>query len=232
MQRSERAALEAVAQELARARVRGRLPTDASLRLAGKRIAVTVVALSHQAAQARRSSKPRLRLDRVALEFVSRVRAALQGRVADDRTIVVTITAPIRLASKTAAALAGRILSRIPGRATAGRSMHRIHGNRIQIWILQGGTSMTSKLVGFVHNPDADPRILVEVTRALLAGIGPQRRAAARRCVARWLLIENQDDLLPVDTYRNVCQQLRLGTAFERLFVTLPDGRIERLHPS
>jgi hypothetical protein len=168
----------------------------------------------------------------VALEFVSRVRAALQGQVADDRTIVVTLTAPIRLASKTAAALASRILSRVPGRATAGRSMHRIHGNRIQIWMLQGGSRMTSKLVGFVHNPDADPRILVEVTRALLAGMGPQRRAPARRCGARWLLIENQDDLLPIDTYRNVCQQLRLGTAFERLLVTLPDGRIERLSPN
>jgi hypothetical protein len=94
---------------------------------------------------------------------------------------------------------------------------------------VRGGIATTSKLVGFVHNPDVDPRIFLEVTRALLAAIGPHRRAAARRSGARWLLFENQDDRLPIDTYRNVCQQLRLATAFERLLVALPDGRIERL---
>jgi hypothetical protein len=114
-------------------------------------------------------------------------------------------------------------------RARAERSLHRIHGNRIQIWILQGGVRTASKLVGFVHNPDVDLMTLIEVTRALLAAIGPQRRAAARRSRARWLLFENQDDRLPISTYRNVCQQLRLAAAFERLLVALPDGRIERL---
>lgn len=227
--RNERAALEAVAKHLAGARIRGRAGRDASVRRAGKRITLTVVALSPQSARARRSAKPHLRLDRVALEVVSRVRTAIQGHVPDGRTIVVTITAPIRLAARTATSLSSRILSRVSGRARTERSLHRIHGNRIQIWILQGAIGTTSRLVGFVHNPDVDPRIFIEVTRALLAAIGPHPRAAARRCGARWLLIENQDDRLPIDTYRNVYQQLRLATAFERLFVALPDGRIERL---
>jgi hypothetical protein len=94
---------------------------------------------------------------------------------------------------------------------------------------LQGGIGTTSKLVGFVHNPDVDPRIFIEVTRALLTAIGPHRRAAARRSGARWLLFEDHDDRLPIDTYRNVCQQLRLANAFARLLVALPDGRIETL---
>jgi len=228
-QRNERVALEPIAKHLAGARVRGRAPADASVRLAGKRIALTVVALSPQASHARRSARPSLRLDRVALEVVSRVRTAIQRQVPADRTIVVTISAPIRLAAKTAAALSSRVLNRVSGRARAERSLHRIHGNRIEIWILQGGIATTSKLVGFVHNPDVDPRIFIEVTRALLAAIGPHRRAAARRSGARWLLFENHGDRLPIETYRNVCQQLRLGTAFERLFVALPDGGIERL---
>jgi len=228
-QRNERIALEAIAKHLAGARIRGRARGDALVRLADNRVTLTVVALTPQAAQARRSARPHLRLDRVALEVVSRVRTAIQGRVPDKRTIVVAITAPIRVAAKTAAALSSRILSRVSGRARAERSLYRIHGNSIQIWILQGGIGTTSKLVGCVHNRDVDPRIFVEVTRALLAAIGPHRRAAARRYRARWLLIENQDDRLPIETYQNVCQQLRLATAFERLLVALPDGRIETL---
>jgi hypothetical protein len=228
-QRNERIALEAAAKHLAAARIRGRASGDASVTLAGNRIALKVVALRPQAARARRPAKPTLRLDRVALGLVSRVRTAIQGQVPDERTIVVTITAPIRLAAKTAAALASRIPSRASGRARVERSLHRIHGNRIQVWILPGGVGTTSKLVGFVHNPDVDPRIFIEVTRALLAAVGPHRHAAARPTGARWLLIENEDDRLPIDTYRNVCQQLRLTTAFQRLLVALPDGRIERL---
>src|SRR5262245_42744840 len=186
-QRNERAAIEAVAKYLTAAGNHSRGSADASLTLAGKRIALEVVTIGPHAVRACRTMNPRLRLDKVALGVVHRLRASLQGSVPHGRTIVVTITAPIRLASKTAAAMAERIRRRLEGAAAAGRSTHRIHGNTIQIWILKGGTAMTSKLVGFVHNPDADPRILIEVTRALLAAIAAQRRAAASRSGARWL---------------------------------------------
>jgi hypothetical protein len=228
-QRSERTALGAVAQHLAAACDRSRGAGDASLTVAGKRIALEVVAIRPEAAIASRTMKPRLRLDKVALGLVDRLRVALEGCVPDDRTIIVTITAPIRLASKTAAAMAGSIRRRLEHRAAAGRSIHRIHGNTIQIWILPGGTAMTSKLVGFVHNPDANPRILIEVTRVLLAAIGAHRRAATRRSGTRWLVITDQNELVPIDTYGNVCAQLRLGTVFEQIFVSACGGRVERL---
>ncbi|HEY6823948.1 MAG TPA: hypothetical protein VI195_05875, partial [Steroidobacteraceae bacterium] len=157
-------------------------------------------------------------------------RVAVEGCVPKDRTIVVTITAPIRLASKTAAGMASSIRRRLARRA-AGGSIHRIHGNTIQIWILPRASAMTSKLVGFVHNPDANPRILIEATRALLAATGPQQRAAARRSGPRWLVIADQDERLPIDTYRNICAQLRLQSVFAQIFVGVCGGRVERVAP-
>jgi hypothetical protein len=228
-QRNERAAIEVVAKRLTAAGNHRRGSADGSLTLAGKRIALEVVAIRTRAVRASRTMNPRLRLDKVALGVIGRLRAALQGSVPDDRTIIVTITAPIRLASKTAAAMVDRIRRRLEGGAVARRSTHRIHGNTIQIWILKGGTATTSKLVGFVHNPNADPRILIEVARALLAAIGPQRRTAPSRSRARWLVIADQDDLLPVETYRNVCGQLRLLTSFRQIVVARAGGGVERL---
>jgi hypothetical protein len=229
-QRSERTALEAVAQHLAAACDRSRGSADAALTVAGKRIGLDVVAIRAQAGRASRTMKPRLRLDRVALGLMDRLRVAVEASVPEDRTIIVTITAPIRLASKTAASMASSIRRRLARRA-AGRSIHNIHGNTIQIWILPRAGAMTSKLVGFVHNPDANPRILIEVTRALLAATGPQQRVAARRSGARWLVIADQDELLPIDTYRNICAQLRLQSAFAQIFVGACGGRIVKVAP-
>jgi hypothetical protein len=147
--------------------------------------------------------------------------------VPDDRTILVTITAPIWQAAKTAAVMEEQIRLRLR-RRTAGHRADRIHGNKIQIWILKGGTALTSKLVGFVHNPDQDPAILIELTRALLAASRPERRAG-RGARQRWLVIENQAGLLPIESYRNVCGQLRLGVVFEQILVTLPGGGVEKL---
>jgi hypothetical protein len=205
----------------------GGLSSALTRRIAGKPVALEVLAFMPKPARNRGAVKPRLRLDRVAVGLIHRLRAALGRVVPDDRTVVVTITAPIWQAAKTAAAMEEQIRLRLR-RRSAGRSTIRIHGNKIQIWILKGGTGLTSKLVGFVHNPDRDPAILIELTRALLAASRPDRRAG-RAARARWLVIENHAIRLPIESYRNVCGQLRLGVHFEQILVTLPGGGAEKL---
>lgn len=207
------------------------IPADLSSaltrKIAGKPIALKVLSFTPKPARDRWAVKPRLRLDRVAVGLIHRLRGALGCAVPDDRTIVVTVTAPIRQAAKTAVGMEKQIRLRLR-RRSAGCSTARIHGNEIQIWILKGGTLLTSKLVGFVHNPDKDPAILIELTRALLDASRPARRAG-RGARERWLIIENQAGLLPIESYRNVCGQLRLGVLFERILVTLPGGGVEKL---
>jgi hypothetical protein len=224
---NESTALAEVARHFSATLEEGAPRSGALLRIGGRTIALEVLAFTPTPARSREAVKPRLRLDRVAVGLIDRLRVALGNAVPDDRTLVVTITAPIRRAAKTAAAIEDRIRLRLK-RRSAGRGAGRIHGNRVQMWVLEGGTALTSKLVGFVHNPDRDPAILIELTRTLLAASGPER-GAGRGARGRWLVIEDRAGLLPIDCYRNVCGQLRLGVLYEQILVIPPGGGVEKL---
>ncbi|MBV9316108.1 MAG: hypothetical protein JOZ34_01485 [Gammaproteobacteria bacterium] len=131
-------------------------------------------------------------------------------------------------AAKTATAIEGQIRLRLR-RRSLGRSAHSIHENSVQIWVLKGGTALTSKLVGFVHNPDVDPAALIELTSALLAAMDSQRRTAQTGRPKGRLLIEDRRGLLPLATYQNICAQLRLGAVDGEILVSLSGGRVQKL---
>ena len=120
------------------------------------------------------AAKPRLRFDKVALGLVGRLRADLSGSVPNGKLAVATVTAPIRLAAKTATALADKIRKLVADGSTRARFNGTIHANRIQVRIIPDGSNRASKLIGFVHNPDSDADNLFDVTRSLLACIGPK----------------------------------------------------------
>ncbi len=224
-----RAAIEALARHFSATLYERRGLAEACLRIGGKRIAVQVATMRSRASRHRGVISPRLRFDRVALGLIGRLQAALQGSVPGGMTVIATITAPIRVPAKTAGELAGRIQTLLASRAAMTRIVDTIHRNHVQIAIVRAGTHKTPKLIGFVHNPDSDPCVLFEVTRSLLACVGSEERNPARSAAERWLLIANRGGLLPMATYRSVCEQLRLPTVFERIFVVLPGGRIETL---
>jgi len=96
--------------------------------------------------------EPRLRFDKTTLGLVKRLQTKLANSIPDGRTVVTTITAPIRQDSKTSSVLEGRIQELLAtGR---GRLKTTIYGNRIQVRVLKGGAIRTAKLIGFVHNPE------------------------------------------------------------------------------
>ncbi len=177
-----------------------------------KRAAVETIALG--AVQ-----EPRLRFDRTAVGLVRRLQAGLAKSVPEGRTVIVTITAPIRQDSKTAAVLADRIRQLLAIRRAQLEAT--IHGNRIQVRVLKGGASRTSRLIGFVHNPEPSPAALFELTRRLLAGMGAKRR---RPGSDRWLIVANRDGLAPVETVRQVCLALRARTVFKRILLAQRQG--------
>jgi hypothetical protein len=221
----EPTAIQALATHFAATLVEGRGPADAYLTVARKRIALVATAIESRAARGAKASRPRLRFDRVALGLVDRLRTALDGSVPDGRTVVVTITAPIRLPARTAIAMEQRIRRLIATRAAPARVTATIHGNQIQVHFLKGGSGRTAELIGFVHNPDSDPTVLIDVARALLTRIGSGERTAGRR----WLVIDIRDGLAPIETCRQVCSQLRVPTVFEQTLVLLPGGQIATL---
>jgi len=175
------------------------------VKVAGRRVSLNVLTF-------RGVREPRLRFDRVATGLVRRLQASLAKSVPDGRTVIVTITAPIQQDSRTGAALEHKIRELLAGRRAQLESA--IHGNRTQVRVLKGGARGTSKLIGFVHNPQPDPSVLFEVTRALLSCIGSGRRDARGD---RWLVIAGQDGLAPFETVRQVCFALRARAVFKHI---------------
>jgi hypothetical protein len=221
--------MEALARHFSATVSKGTGLTRAGLRIRGKRIAVQVAAVRLHAVRRPGVIGPRLRCDRVALALVSRLRTAIEGSVPAGVTVIATITAPIRLAARTAVAIEDRVRPLLAGRPAGARLAARIHGNHVRIRIVRGGTKTTSKLVGFVHNPDVDPGALFELTRALLLATGSGKPRTAGGGEEHWLVVVSRSGLLPIGTYRNVCEQLGLHTVFTRILLALPDGGIETL---
>jgi hypothetical protein len=91
---------------------KGSDPPDAYITVAGKRVAVDITTLKRRGTGLGNAAKPRLRFDRVATRLIERLQATPGESVPDGMTVLLTITAPIRLPSKTAASLEDKIQNR------------------------------------------------------------------------------------------------------------------------
>jgi hypothetical protein len=182
-----------------------RSQSSAYVETAGRRASVSIMTF-------RGGPEPRLRFDRVAIGLVRRLQAALSRSVPDGKAVIVTITAPIRQDSRTAAALEVRIRELLAAKRAQLKAT--ICGNRVQVRVLKGGAGGTSRLIGFVHNPEPDPSLLFEVTRSLLSCMGSGK---PRRDGDRWLIIASEDGRAPFETIWQVCLALRARTVFQRI---------------
>jgi hypothetical protein len=228
----ERAAVEVVARRFAATWAPGDEGSpDAYLTIAGERIAVEVAVIAPGRAQRDERARPRLRFDRVVLRLVGGLQAALSGAVPDGEAVLLTVTAPIRLPAKTATALETTIRDGLAHGSPPAEVRETIHGNQVRVRFVQGVSRRTSKLIGFVHNPDPDPEVLLDLTQALLQPIGAaaDRRPPEAFTGDRWLVIVDPDGRLDIETWRQVYTQLALSSDFkERLLVTAR-GRVEPL---
>jgi hypothetical protein len=172
-----------------------------------------------------------LRFDRVALGLVGGLQATLSEFVPDGEAVVLTITAPIRLPSKTAAALESKIRDCLARRSAQVEVRDTIHGNQIRVRLVKGVSRRMSKVIGFVHNPDSDPDVLFRLTQSLLQHIGTaaDKRRPEKFTGDRWLVVANQDGLSYIETYRHVYSQLSISTDFKKILMVLGGGRVETL---
>jgi hypothetical protein len=225
----ERAALEAVARHFSATREKGEAPPDAYLTIARKRIAVEVT--TTKIAGRGGLTKPRLRFDRVALRFVRRLQDALSASVPDGKTLLLTITAPIRVPAKTAAALEDNIRTYLARQSAEVEARYTIHGNQIRVRLAKDGSRRTTKVIGFVHNADSDPDVLFDITLSLIERIGAKAcmGAPARSAGDRWLVLAAEDGLSHIEPYRDVYSQLSIPTDFKKILMLLADGRIATL---
>lgn len=204
---------------------------DAYLTIDGKQIAVAVASPDRRNAEPGSPTMPRLRFDKVALRFVRGLQTGLGGFVPDDRTVIVTITAPIRLPAKTAAALEEKIRAGLARRSAQAEVRATIHGNQIRVRIVQGNSNPMPKVIGFVHNADSDRDILFDLTESLIQYVdAAARNGTAKRFAGdRWLVVA--DDVGPsyVDTYRHIISQLSISTEFKKILMVRADGQVDDL---
>jgi hypothetical protein len=201
---------------------------DAYLTVAGKPVAVEVAAIKPGLVE---PTKPRLRFDRVALGLVGRLQAALSAFVPDGEAIVVTVTAPIRLPAKTAAELEGKIRDGLARRPAQLEISDTICGNQVRVRLVTGVSRRMPKVIGFVHNPDSDPDVLLGLTQSLLQHVGAavDRRPPETFTGDRWLVITDEDGLAAVETYRQVFAPISASTGFKKVLMVLAGRRVETL---
>ena len=108
----------------------------------------------------------------MATRLLERLRANLDEAVPDGMTVLLTITAPIRVPSKTAATLEDKIETLLRRGSPARDVKDTIHGNRVWIRLLRHDSARAPRMIGFVHNSDSDPLLILDTAGELLALIG------------------------------------------------------------
>jgi hypothetical protein len=230
MKKQKRTAIEAVARRFSATWEEGGDRPDAWLTVAGKRVAVDVTTLKRRGTGQGNTARPRLRFDKVATRLMARLKATLGEIVPDGMTVLLTITAPIWLPSKTAASLEDKIHTLL-GRRSPGRdAKDTIHGNRVQIRLVRHESARAPKMIGFVHNPDSDPLLLFNMTRELLELASAEAGSRAPRLAGdRWLVVISVRESSCLEAYRAIYSQLRMETDFKKILLVFGDGRVEML---
>jgi hypothetical protein len=226
----ERTAIEAVARRFsAKWETGGDLP-DTYIVVAGKRVAVDIAPLKRRGTGQGNADKPRLRFDKVATRLVERLQTTLDETVPDGTTALLTITAPIRLPSKTAASLEDKIQTLLERRTPARDEQDTIHGNRVWIRLLRDESEQAPKMIGFVHNSDSDPVLLLNMTTELLELLGARAgRRAPKLTGDRWLVVISGGGSSCLEAYRYIYSQLRIATNFKKILMVFGDGRVGTL---
>lgn len=227
LKKQERTAIEAVAKRFSATWEQGGDSPDIYIMVAGRRVAVDITTLK-QLGQGD-AAKPRLRFDRVATSILKRLRADLGETLPDGMTVLLTITAPIRLPAKTVAALEDKIHTLL-GRGLAGRDVtDTINGNRVQILCLRNETARAPKVIGFVHNAETDSRLLFNMTRELLELIGGGAGRRTMHAGDRWLIAICARDSSYSEVYRYIYSQLTTQTVYKKTVMVFGDGHVAML---
>ena len=230
LKKQERTAIEAVARRFSATWEKGSDPPDAYIMVAGKRVAVDITTLKRRGTGQSNAAKPRLRFDKAVTRLMERLQATLGETVPDGMTVLLTVTAPIRLPSKTAASLEVKIQTLL-GRGSPGRDeKDTIHGNRVHIRLLRNESERAPKMIGFVHNSDSDPLLLLHMTGELLELFGAKAcRRAPRPAGDRWLVVISARAISCLEAYRYIYAQLSMAADFNKILMVFGDGHVGML---
>ena len=85
-------------------------------------------------------------------------------------------------------------------------------------------------MIGFVHNSDSDPLLLLNMTRELLERLSAEAgRPAPKLANDRWLVFVSDRGIAYLEAYRYIYSQLRRATGFQKVVMVFEDGRVGML---
>jgi hypothetical protein len=109
------------------------------------------------------ASKLGLRFDRVVVRVLGDLRYFAEAATPHGVTILVTITAPIRLPAKTVNDLRREISALLSAGTSHEDQSATFQSNGVRMRLVEHSSERAPKLIGFVHNPDSAPKPLLDL---------------------------------------------------------------------
>jgi hypothetical protein len=211
----------AVARFFSAASARGGDVSDPAIMVAGKRVDPDLVALSGGG-----QGKPGLRFDKVATRLVGHLRDTLGEAVPDGLTVLLAVTAPIRLPARTAAEIGEKVRTLAKRGAPGRQRSDTINGNGVRVLCLRDESGRAPKVLAFVHNPEPDAQSLFGMVREMLELNAAAGRRMPMRAGDRWLVGLCAGDSSFADVYRHIYSLLPAETACGKTLLVCRDQRV------
>jgi hypothetical protein len=109
-----------------------------------------------------------LRFDRVVVRVLGELRSFAEGATPGGVTILVTISAPIRLPAKTVEDLKREIGALQSVGAPHADHSAMVQGNHVRMRTVRQSSRPALALIGFVHNPTSAPELLLDLAEQWL----------------------------------------------------------------
>jgi len=82
-------------------------------------------------------------------------------------------------------------------------------------------------MIGFVHNSDSDPLLLLNMTGELLEQTSAEAGSRGPgRGGDRWLVMISPGGISCLEAYRYIYSQLRMATDYKKILMVSGDGRV------
>ena len=121
-------------------------------------------AIEREIGERARAAKLKLRFDKVVRRLTGDLKTTLAGVVPEGRSVVITVTAPIKHPAKTAETLEGIVRDSL----THGERCITLYGNDVRVRAINHVATNMPKILAFIHNPGSDARLILDIAESRL----------------------------------------------------------------
>jgi hypothetical protein len=228
---AQQSAIEAVAKHFSTTWRSAEGPPDAYLTVRGQKIALDVGVIVPQRPRQTSSAKTRLREDKVAQRVLRDINSALYAHVPADKSIILTLGAPIKLPNKLVVALTTLLLIYLKTGAEEVDEKKTILGNRVRFRVTSPNGKWTAKVIGFVFSGDPTPNTLANMVCSLHDEIAAKAKIRLPKKFTgdRWLVLHSDHWIADIKTVRHAYSLLSSPCNFSKLLLVFDGGRVETL---